>query len=105
MTDKETPEPADRAAQDGPAVVLVEPQLGENIGTAARAMANFGLIDLRLVKPRDGWPSASARRAASRADHVIERVRLYDSVEAAMMLVGMTTPAPSASHAAAEVTM
>ncbi len=74
--------------KDGPAVILVEPQLGENIGTAARAMANFGLSDLRLVKPRDGWPSESAVRAASRADHVIERVRLFDSVEAAIADLG-----------------
>ena len=44
---------------DGPAIVLVEPQLGVNIGAAARAMWNFGLADMRLVAPRDGWPSAS----------------------------------------------
>ena len=48
----------------GPAVILVEPQLGENIGTAARAMANFGLGDLRLVTPRDGWPNERAKAAA-----------------------------------------
>jgi len=48
----------------GPIVVLVEPQLGQNIGTAARAMANFGLTRLRLVKPRDGWPDIQAVRAA-----------------------------------------
>ena len=102
MTDKETPEPADRAAQDGPAVVLVEPQLGENIGTAARAMANFGLVDLRLVKPRDGWPSASARRAASRADHVIERVRLYDSVEAAIADCGYVVATTARSRGLAK---
>jgi len=63
-----------------PAIILVEPQLGENIGAAARAMANFGLTDLRLVKPRDGWPNERARRSASRADHVIERVRVFDTV-------------------------
>ena len=51
-------------AIDGPVIVLVEPQLGENIGTAARAMANFGLTRLRLVKPRDAWPNVHARRAA-----------------------------------------
>jgi tRNA/rRNA methyltransferase len=54
-----------------PAVVLVNPQLGENIGTAARAMANFGLNDLRLVAPRDGWPSDKALTAASGADWII----------------------------------
>ncbi len=67
-----------------PAVILCEPQLGENIGTAARAMANFGLTDLRIVNPRDGWPSEKARAAASRADHVIDNVQVFDSVEAAI---------------------
>ena len=51
----------------GPAIILVEPQLGENIGTAARAMLNCGLDDLRLVRPRDGWPSDRAVNAASGA--------------------------------------
>ncbi|RIY03614.1 RNA methyltransferase [Aureimonas flava] len=67
----------------GPAIILVEPQLGENIGMVARAMANFGLDDLRLVNPRDGWPNEKARASASRADHVIDAVRLFDTVEAA----------------------
>ena len=68
----------------GPAVILCEPQLGENIGTAARAMANFGLSDLRIVNPRDGWPNEKAVNAASRADHVIERVRVFDTLAAAV---------------------
>src|SRR6185437_7307347 len=68
----------------GPAIILVEPQLGENIGTTARAMYNCGLTDLRLVKPRDGWPSAKARSAASGADPVIDGARLFDTVEAAI---------------------
>ena len=67
-----------------PAVILCEPQLGENIGTAARAMANFGLWDLRLVRPRDGWPNEKAVAAASRADHVIERVRVFETLEEAI---------------------
>ncbi|HWW47620.1 MAG TPA: TrmJ/YjtD family RNA methyltransferase [Xanthobacteraceae bacterium] len=67
-----------------PVVILVEPQLGENIGMAARAMANFGLSRLRLVKPRDGWPNVHARRAASGADHIIDNVELFDTVEAAV---------------------
>jgi tRNA/rRNA methyltransferase len=71
-------------ASEGPAVVLVEPQLGENIGTAARAMLNCGLTDLRLVNPRDGWPNAKALAAASGADVVIEGARLYDSTAAAI---------------------
>jgi tRNA/rRNA methyltransferase len=72
------------AGASQPAIILVEPQLGENIGTAARAMANFGLTELRIVKPRCGWPSERARAAASRADHVIDGVRIYESAEAAV---------------------
>lgn len=68
----------------GPVVVLVEPQLGENIGTAARAMANFGLSNMRLVNPRDGWPSEAARNAASGADHVIDGVEVFDTLEDAI---------------------
>ena len=67
-----------------PAILLVQPQLSENIGTAARAMANFGLTDLRLVKPRDGWPSDKARSAASGADHVIDRVRVFETLAEAV---------------------
>jgi tRNA/rRNA methyltransferase len=72
-----------------PAVILCEPQLGENIGTAARAMANFGLWDLRLVNPRDGWPNEKAVAAASKADHVIERVRVFATVEEAIADLSM----------------
>jgi len=68
----------------GPAVILVEPQLGENIGTAARAMANCGLDDLRLVRPRDGWPNDKAVTSASGADRVLDGARLFPSVEAAI---------------------
>src|SRR5712691_4637679 len=60
------------SAFGGPIVVLVEPQLGENIGTASRAMANFGLTRLRLVRPRDAWPNVHARRAASGADAILD---------------------------------
>lgn len=63
-----------------PAIVLVRPQLGENIGKAARAMLNFGLTDLRLVAPRDGWPNPSAGPAAAGADIVLERARVYDTL-------------------------
>jgi tRNA/rRNA methyltransferase len=66
-----------------PAIILVEPQLGENIGFAARAMANFGLSELRLVAPRDGWPSEKARNAASGAP-VLDEVKTYPSVEASI---------------------
>src|ERR1700720_1574460 len=68
----------------GPAVFLVEPQLGENIGAAARVMANFGLARLRLVNPRDGWPNLHARRAASGADRVLDRAELYATLKAAI---------------------
>jgi tRNA/rRNA methyltransferase len=69
---------------DGPVVILVEPQLGENIGMAARAMGNFALSRLRLVNPRDGWPNIAAQRAAAGADHILERVELFDTVEQAV---------------------
>ena len=68
----------------GPIIILVEPQLGENIGAAARVMANFALRRLRLVKPRDGWPNLQARRAASGADRILEEAELYDTLEAAI---------------------
>ncbi len=63
-----------------PAIILVEPQLGENIGAAARAMMNFELVDLRLVAPRDGWPNPSAGPAASGADVVLEQAKVFDTV-------------------------
>ncbi len=65
-------------------IVLVEPQLGENIGQAARAMANFGLSELRLVSPRDGWPSEKALAAASGAGDVIAKTEVFPSLEAAI---------------------
>ena len=69
---------------DGPVVVLVNPQLGENIGAAARAMANFGLAHLRLVDPRDGWPNETARANAAKADHIIDNVTVFDTLEEAL---------------------
>ncbi len=72
------------SAFGGPVIVLVEPQLGENIGTAARAMANFGLTRMRLVRPRDSWPNIHARRAASGADNVLDGAALYDSLQDAI---------------------
>jgi tRNA/rRNA methyltransferase len=68
----------------GPVVVLVEPQLGENIGMAARAMGNFALTQLRIVNPRDGWPNVSAQRAAAGADHILDHAELFDTVEQAV---------------------
>ena len=81
----------------GPAIILVEPQLGENIGAAARAMLNCGLGDLRLVRPRDGWPNAKALAASSGADAVVERARLYDSAAEAIADLRRVY-APTARH-------
>lgn len=60
-----------------PVIVLVRPQLGENIGKAARAMLNFGLTEMRLVSPRDGWPNPSAGPAAAGADVVLEQAKVF----------------------------
>ncbi len=68
----------------GPAVILVRPQLAENIGAAARAMLNFGLTDLRLVSPRDGWPNEKAEAAASGAQRVLDKALLFDSTAQAV---------------------
>ena len=67
-----------------PVIVLVRPQLGQNIGKAARAMLNFGLTELRLVAPRDGWPNPDAGPAASGADIVLEQARVFDTAEEAI---------------------
>jgi len=67
-----------------PAIILSEPQLGENIGACARAMANFGLSDLRLVKPRDGWPNPKAEAMAAGAAGLIAAAKVFDSVEDAI---------------------
>lgn len=68
----------------GPAVILVAPQLGQNIGMAARAMLNCGLGDMRIVNPRDSWPSPDAEACASGAGAILDAARLYDSTEAAV---------------------
>jgi tRNA/rRNA methyltransferase len=70
--------------EGGPAIILVQPQLGQNIGTAARAMYNCGLTDMRIVDPRDGWPNPNAQAAASGADVVLERAKLFNTVEEAI---------------------
>nr|WP_238475406.1 RNA methyltransferase [Sphingomonas cavernae] len=75
---------AEVPSRRAPAIVLVRPQLGENIGKAARAMLNFGLTEMRLVAPRDGWPNPSAGPAASGADIVLERAQVFDSVAEAV---------------------
>ncbi|OYW86363.1 MAG: rRNA methyltransferase [Sphingobium sp. 32-64-5] len=72
------------AAAPRPVIVLVRPQLGENIGKAARAMLNFGLDELRLVTPRDGWPNPDAGPSAAGADVVLERARVYPTLAEAV---------------------
>jgi len=68
----------------GPAVILVEPQLGENIGMAARAMLNCGLTELRLVSPRDGWPNEDAVSASAGADGVINNAAVFETTSGAV---------------------
>jgi len=67
-----------------PVIILVRPQLGENIGKAARAMLNFGLTEMRLVAPRDGWPNPSAGPAAAGADAVLERAEVFGTLAEAI---------------------
>ena len=83
-TNEQTGKPANaHAVPMAPAIVLVEPQLGENIGFAARAMGNFGLRDLRLVTPRDGWPNEKACAAAAVAEPIVSGAKLFETVAAA----------------------
>jgi tRNA/rRNA methyltransferase len=84
-----------------PAIILVEPQLGENIGTTARAMANFGLSDLRVVNPREGWPNEKAVAAASRAP-VIDKVRVFPTLAEAVADLGFLFAATARSREVAK---
>ncbi|MEI8150549.1 MAG: TrmJ/YjtD family RNA methyltransferase [Hyphomicrobiales bacterium] len=84
--------------QPGPVVILVEPQLGENIGSAARAMANFGLGRLRLVKPRDGWPNPQARKMASGADRILDDAVVYDRLEEAIADCSLVLATTARAH-------
>src|SRR5215470_5055957 len=74
----------DWVERPGPCVILVETQLADNIGAAARAMANFGLTRLRLVNPREGWPAERAYVVASGAHRILDAAQVYDSVESAI---------------------
>ena len=82
----------------GPVVILVEPQLGENIGMAARAMGNFALSRLRIVNPRDGWPNIAAQRAASGADQILEQAGLFDTVEQAVADLSLLFATTARAH-------
>jgi tRNA/rRNA methyltransferase len=84
--------------QRAPVVVLVEPQLGENIGAAARAMANFGLSRLRLVKPVQGWPNEKARVMAAGADRVLDGAVLFDSLADAIGDCSFVLAATARNH-------
>lgn len=97
-----------------PIIILVRPQLGENIGKAARAMLNFGLTEMRLVAPRDGWPNPSAGPAASGADVVLANAQVFDTLAAATADIsnvyattvrkrGVTKPVITPEAAAVEV--
>ena len=74
----------ERSDAPAPAVILVNPQMGENIGSAARSMLNFGLTDLRLVAPRDGWPNDRAVSLAAGAVSVVEGAKLFDTTAEAV---------------------
>lgn len=85
-----------------PAIVLVRPQLGWNIGAAARAMANFGLSDLRLVAPRDGWPNPAAEAMAADGLDVLRAASLFDDVAAAIADLGRVWAATARRRAMAK---
>ncbi|HWV55198.1 TrmJ/YjtD family RNA methyltransferase [Pseudorhodoplanes sp.] len=85
-------------AEPAPVVILVESQLGENIGAAARAMANFGLSQLRLVKPQQGWPNDRARVMASGADRILEQAELFDTLADAIADCNYVVAATARSH-------
>ena len=85
-------------APPGPVIVLVEPQLGENIGAAARAMANFGLSRLRLVKPRQAWPNEKARVMATGAGRILDEAELFDTLEAAIADCTFVLAATARAH-------
>ncbi len=97
-----------------PVIVLVRPQLGENIGKAARAMLNFGLTEMRLVTPRDGWPNPSAGPAAAGADVVLDQAQVFGSLAEAVADCanvyattvrkrGVTKPVVTPEQAASEI--
>ncbi|HWK86594.1 MAG TPA: TrmJ/YjtD family RNA methyltransferase [Xanthobacteraceae bacterium] len=86
----------------GPWIILVEPQMGENIGSVARVMGNFGLSKLRIVKPRDGWPNIAAKRSASGADRILDEAQIFDTVEAAVADCSFVVASTARQHAQAK---
>lgn len=65
-------------------IILVRPQMGENIGACARVMKNFGLNEMRIISPRDGWPNVRAFELAAGADDIIEEAKIYENLEDAI---------------------
>ncbi len=88
-----------------PVIILVRPQLGENIGSAARVMANFGLNELRLVAPRDGWPNAKAEALAGHAKDMLAAAALYDTVNDAVADLQFTFATSSRDRAMSKPVM
>src|SRR3954469_3926062 len=82
----------------GPVVILVEPQLGENIGMASRAMGNFALLWLRIVNTREGWPNLAAQRAAAGADHILGSAELFDTLEQAVADLDLVFATTARAH-------
>jgi tRNA/rRNA methyltransferase len=89
-----------RLAQDkgAPVIILVEPQMAENIGTAARAMANFALARLRLVAPRDGWPNGRAYPSASGANRILDEAQVFPTLQAAIDDLHLVFAATARAH-------
>src|SRR3984957_12623685 len=84
---------------NSPVVILVRPQLADNVGACARAMANGGLFDLRLVAPRDGWPQERAWRTASGADRILDQATIHPTVaDATAALPPVFAPCPRPRH-------
>lgn len=111
----EDPSRRTQAPPPPPLIILVRPQLGENIGKAARAMLNFGLTDMRLVAPRDGWPNPDAGPSASGADVILEQAEVFDTLADAVADCahvyattvrkrGVTKPVVTPEEAAREIT-
>jgi tRNA/rRNA methyltransferase len=85
-----------------PQIILVEPQLADNVGAVARAMANFGLADLRLVNPRPDWRSERARAAATGADGILDRARLFPTLSEAIADLAVVFATTARSHGVAK---
>jgi tRNA/rRNA methyltransferase len=81
-----------------PVAILVEPQMGENIGMVARAMANFGWRRLRIVNPRDGWPNERANATASGGKHVVDAAELFDTLEEALADLSLVFATSARKH-------